>query len=93
MKTVTSPPQIAPKEFSLASCKGYVFKTECPLEMAWTASEITSDSNFPPPIVPTLRPSSYTTIFAPGSRGAEPVTFAIVAKAHASPFFKASSNR
>ena len=56
--------------------------------MAWTASEITSDSNFPPPIVPTLRPSSYTTIFAPGSRGAEPVTLAIVAKAHASPFFK-----
>src|SRR4051794_3237069 len=54
IKTVTSPPQIAPKEFSLVSCKGYVFKTECPLEIAWTASEITSDSNFPPPIVPTL---------------------------------------
>jgi hypothetical protein len=60
--------------------------------IVFRASSMTSDSNFPPPMVPAM-PSSKITIFVPASRGADPVTFATVARAQASPECEASSNK
>jgi len=44
-------------------------------------------------MVPAMRPSSKITIFVPASRGAEPVTFATVAKAQASPACEVFSSK
>src|SRR2546423_14648927 len=82
MNTVTSPPQIAPNESVSPSRSGYVFSNGFFFSIAACASAISSDSNFPPPIVPLLRPSAYTNIFEPGARGTDPVVAATVTTAN-----------
>src|ERR1019366_7334137 len=72
--------QTAPKEFSPLGTKSESRVKGRPWESrSLRASATTSDSNFPPPIVPTVDPSARTSIRAVVSRGVEPTAETTVA--------------
>ena len=59
--------------------------------MAWRARQVISASTQPPPMVPTMRPSAYTTILAPAFCGVEPSVETTVTSAAGSPPCSAAS--
>src|SRR5260221_14764531 len=59
--------------------------------MAWRARHVISASTHPPPMVPTMRPSAYTTILAPAFCGVEPSVEIPVTRAAFSPVWVACS--
>src|SRR5438477_12751753 len=59
--------------------------------MAWRARQVISASTHPPPMVPTMRPSGYTTILAPAFCGVEPSVEMTVTRAAFSPVRAARS--
>src|ERR1043166_8097415 len=90
IKTFMMPPHTAGLSDEISSRRSTRTVRGLRVRITSMASRFTSASPQPPPMVPRISPQAVTTIFAPTSRGVEPLVEIIVARASVSPLSRNS---
>src|ERR1043166_7082951 len=90
IKTFMIPPHTAGLSDEISSRRSIRTIRGSRVRITSIASRFTSASPHPPPIVPSISPQAVTTIFAPTSRGVDPLVETMVASARVSPLLRNS---